>query len=295
MKKLILLLFIFGITNPIFSQSLEVGMELKYTVELDWLPPNSPPRIITLIVKKDTIINGETAFCIAKEDEECGEHPYHLFGQDSTHLYFYDNDAKHLFHDYSLTAGDTLRVKHLQSGLDSLYIRIDDTGVLNKSGRSFKVQYINPHIEDPRGTQDYHGMDYGTIIEGIGSTLEFFFSSPVASPTPCLHSVKYPGEAEIIFDTPCFSQVPVSEKTNEAEISIYPNPGSDFIEIKFEKVNPKSADLLLFDATGKLVKHFFIEKNQSTIRLDWQVAPGLYFYKIQSDNLVLKKGKLIRL
>jgi hypothetical protein len=71
------------------------------------------------------------------------------------------------------------------------------------------------------------------------------------------------------------------------QITIYPNPTSEIINIQFESVTDKEILLYLLDAQGRLVKTDRIEAAVSSKMINMQDLPaGLYYIR-------LVKGKLI--
>lgn len=70
------------------------------------------------------------------------------------------------------------------------------------------------------------------------------------------------------------------------EVTVYPNPASDYLNISFTEPPDTKVDLYLFDTNGKLFKNEVIEPLSGDKQLDFQDLPsGVYILK-------LVKGKL---
>ncbi|MCX7995947.1 MAG: T9SS type A sorting domain-containing protein, partial [candidate division WOR-3 bacterium] len=86
------------------------------------------------------------------------------------------------------------------------------------------------------------------------------------------------------------------EKDFEKTIKLYSNPASGSITFEFTRLPDKEASLIIYDATGRLVKKFEHLKS----RLVWdgiddtnaEVKSGIYFYILKGQNLSLK-GKFV--
>lgn len=99
------------------------------------------------------------------------------------------------------------------------------------------------------------------------------------------------GIMRLIGDNPSSSVSGVS--ANNVEVRVYPNPTSNQIHIDF-KTEQFSTDLnfILNNAAGQEIKHLSIESNTSNIPLE-NVPSGVYFYRIQDKQAVIKSGKLV--
>jgi hypothetical protein len=70
------------------------------------------------------------------------------------------------------------------------------------------------------------------------------------------------------------------------EVTVYPNPASDYLNISFTEPPDTQVDLYLFDTNGKLFKNEVIEPLSPDKQINFQDLPaGVYFLK-------LIKGKL---
>jgi hypothetical protein len=78
---------------------------------------------------------------------------------------------------------------------------------------------------------------------------------------------------------------------NEQPILVYPNPSSDKFTIVLES-DASDAELILYNVTGQIVMVQPLTLRRNEILIE-KLPPGLYFYKILSDTLVLKSDKMV--
>lgn len=92
------------------------------------------------------------------------------------------------------------------------------------------------------------------------------------------------------FKTICLTGIEVLQKTKD--VTVYPNPFSDYTTLKFENIKNEKSTLIIFDSRGRLVKtiadiatdEIKIERNNLT--------SGLYFFQLRNDRQIRATGKL---
>ncbi len=97
--------------------------------------------------------------------------------------------------------------------------------------------------------------------------------------------------------------VTVSKSTTELEeanskISIYPNPFTDKVTIKYTLAKDQPVNLMFYDITGKQVGQSIVNKTQSKGKhefiFDGSLLPaGIYIYKLTVDGII-NSGKIIK-
>jgi len=95
-------------------------------------------------------------------------------------------------------------------------------------------------------------------------------------------------------DTPGCHLIGIPEYTgfDVANVNVYPNPASQYINISIKQSNYKSVFFDLFDCFGRRVKEQKISKPFQTISLAG-INEGMYFYRVRSRRQVLGKGKVL--
>ena len=77
-----------------------------------------------------------------------------------------------------------------------------------------------------------------------------------------------------------------------AEVKIYPNPFSEFVNIEIEDLRIDDGQFKLFDATGKLLRQQNF--NQSNFRFHKKnLRTGMYFFTIENNGQLISSGKMI--
>jgi hypothetical protein len=92
-------------------------------------------------------------------------------------------------------------------------------------------------------------------------------------------------KANLFFSQSEFSAV---DKVNESIVSVYPNPVSDYLQVRLNE-NSGVANFKLFDIQGKMLYQVPVH-NQLTVDLS-RYQNGLYFYQLTMDNETVS-GKL---
>ncbi len=78
----------------------------------------------------------------------------------------------------------------------------------------------------------------------------------------------------------------VSGGLQSGDLSIFPNPSNDYVNITFELLdNSEEGSLAVFDIQGRLIKSFRVDNRFGQIRMDVQDLPaGEYFYILRDNN-----------
>ncbi|HNW68057.1 MAG TPA: T9SS type A sorting domain-containing protein [Bacteroidales bacterium] len=76
-------------------------------------------------------------------------------------------------------------------------------------------------------------------------------------------------------------------------ILAYPNPTTDYLELKVESEKLKDLSYQLYDMNGKLLQNEKITGNQTNILMS-NLAPATYFVKVIQGNKEVKTFKIIK-
>lgn len=76
-------------------------------------------------------------------------------------------------------------------------------------------------------------------------------------------------------------------------ISVYPNPASDYLELKVESEKLKDINYQLYDTNGKLLQSEKITENQTSIAM-FNFVPATYFLKVTQGKKEVKTFKVVK-
>ena len=91
------------------------------------------------------------------------------------------------------------------------------------------------------------------------------------------------------------SVVTAIETAKEINLSVlaYPNPTTDFLQLKVENEKIKDLAYQLFDVNGKLIETKMIKSNETSISMKNLLA-ATYFIKVTQGNKEVKTFKIIK-
>jgi hypothetical protein len=80
-------------------------------------------------------------------------------------------------------------------------------------------------------------------------------------------------------------------------VRVFPNPSNEVIHFEIDAYNPTPLSILIYDATGKLVKTLHVDNilSDSQITITDLQDQGFYFYTILSDANLIYQGKFLKL
>ncbi len=83
----------------------------------------------------------------------------------------------------------------------------------------------------------------------------------------------------------------VNETAINLEVSVYPNPTTNYLTLKVE--NPENLSFQLFDLQGVMVEYNKVRENTTTVEMK-NLASAIYFLKVIQKNKVVKSFKIIK-
>lgn len=193
------------------------------------------------------------------------------------------NPQEILLYDFSLEAGDSIELVP-QYASNSVTRYVDSVKTETLAGANRKLIYFRP---------GYANAPVEFWIEGIGSNYGVINRASDPGPDFGSELLCYAHEDEYLNLTliECFlpelNNCPlVSSVYEEGEnyFSIYPNPTSERIFIEMKKGEINHLEVNLYDASGRLEKHFNVY-GEEIISLDIEgVNSGLYFLEIKNKG-----------
>lgn len=187
-------------------------------------------------------------------------------------------DEEVLLYDYSLEVGDTFNDE------DDHWMQVTEVSTI--------TDLLGVHRK--KLTFKFNGLEDATEfwIEGVGSSKGFMYVGmyePVHnSDGEMYHLLCYHLDSDVAFVNPEYNEcdLPYStaENTVGSNVTIYPNPASDFVNILNDnKLNITNIEII--DLTGRIVMSTDKAQNINISKL----SEGQYFVKIYSESTIVKK------
>tara|TARA_B100000795_G_scaffold39957_1_gene26294 strand:- start:524 stop:1000 length:477 start_codon:yes stop_codon:yes gene_type:complete len=85
--------------------------------------------------------------------------------------------------------------------------------------------------------------------------------------------------------------VGINETTIQLELSVYPNPTTNYLTLKVEKT--ENLNYQLFDMQGKIIENQKVANNSTTIKME-DLPIATYFLKVTKNNEIIKTFKVIK-
>ncbi len=85
-----------------------------------------------------------------------------------------------------------------------------------------------------------------------------------------------------------------SEEAQAVDITVFPNPCREGVNVIISEYLPRDAKVVLYDAVGQRHKVQEVRTGWNTVRLDG-LGTGVYFYKIWEKDILLDSGKLMKI
>jgi hypothetical protein len=123
----------------------------------------------------------------------------------------------------------------------------------------------------------------GTVTYTIGQVVYTAINGTTGS---AIQGVQQPYEISIITGSE-------EVKGIELNFTAYPNPASDYFNLKVENYNNENLSYKLFDVYGKLQENEKVSGNKTTISMINKV-PGVYILKIIDNQKEIKSFKIIK-
>lgn len=77
------------------------------------------------------------------------------------------------------------------------------------------------------------------------------------------------------------------------ELSVFPNPVTDFIRLRIDKFEVQQVSYQLYDITGNMILRNKVESNETNILMQ-NFLPAVYFLKVFKDKKEVKVFKIIK-
>ena len=87
--------------------------------------------------------------------------------------------------------------------------------------------------------------------------------------------------------------VGINETTIQLELSVYPNPTTNYLQLKVESEKLENLNFQLIDLQGKVIENKKVTANSTTISME-ALPKAIYFLNVTKDNQVVKTFKIIK-
>ena len=185
-----------------------------------------------------------------------------------------------LLYDFTASVGDTLCFGHPGNCFVLDSISMVQIGGVDRRKFWFGLEYDGSG--NPRAKE--------TWVEGIGSDFGLLWSGyyGVYDGWHCLLCFHQYGE--LVWQNPeyntCTYPYDAVEENKDAEISVYPNPGNDMLNIRSAL---KNAFVEVYDMNGRLIRSQTLTENVTAIdATDW--AEGVYVWKVYTSVSTLRES-----
>ena len=281
MKYITIILFLIGSVS-VYSQVIDIGTKWTYDYILPIDPEDFEGQNLTIVreIVGDTTINEKVYFVLRNID-------YYFFRIEGRKWYWFINgkESEQLLYDFSLEAGDTLKILNLYDdyGIDSLVYRINEVSTQNINGIDFKVQ----HIEELVDATVFLG---NSLIENLGGSDDVLpigaFEMQIREGLRC---VDYSDGFEVRLgeDGLCTNIFTSTDDRARSEFTNSPNPCKDILNIETKELFDNVA---IYNSAGMLV----LQKDfQPQFFID-HLPQGLFVVKLSNENMAIYK-KIMKL
>lgn len=275
---------LFSLTS--FAQFWGVGTQWTYTG--DPILNGFPNTLDIVTITEDTIIDNRTVYKL-NGTCSCKFKPEYLSEEGKQMYYFYEGDF-HLLYDFSLVAGDTLRISTtavpdwMLEGIDSLLFAIDSVSLLPFNGENLVVQYARSvgGIDSMGVFFDEDVSEfYSPWIEHIGAR-NCLFPMGLCEKFNKLRCFQTASGETLNFTIAESCLINSTTTLANLDISIFPNP----IPHSFQIENPEGTTyhLRIYDLNGRLMDQQLNQQaiDQTYDQIEWPT--GMYIIEIEKEG-----------
>ncbi len=218
-------------------------------------------------------------------------------------VYFWNDSTFELMYDFNLNVGDTLDVSIENYHCDSVTpLIVVSISVINVNGKELTIQDVSStiYIKDIYGGSD---ENYNfRIIENVGIANSFIFDPAcIVDDNFAYIGLRCYTDSQVTYksewwqrwysEAACDSLINdpttgIEYISSESNISLYPNPAGDIINISTDVA---IGEIIVYSLLGKQLDHLIIIERNPTINLE-TYTNGIYFL-----NILLTDGKTFNL
>ncbi|MDR2806061.1 MAG: choice-of-anchor J domain-containing protein [Dysgonamonadaceae bacterium] len=117
---------------------------------------------------------------------------------------------------------------------------------------------------------------YRNVLTIAHDKLEYENSYDLLIPAGTINN--YNLETALSFTTMRYTATP---SLNARSFTVYPNPAKNAVYVSYV---PENSVISILDLTGRTLENQMVTKSESNVRLDLNLAPGIYFIQVKSNN-----------
>lgn len=122
----------------------------------------------------------------------------------------------------------------------------------------------------------------GTVAYSVG---QIVFTTNAEASGSVAQGVQQPYEISIVLG--------IENHQFSIDLQAYPNPTTDYLQLKVESEASNDLMYQLFDLSGKLIEHKIIASTTETIQME-HLPSAVYFLKVSNNNKTFKSFKIIK-
>ena len=135
------------------------------------------------------------------------------------------------------------------------------------------------------------GVSY---LWNTGATTSSISVSPGQTTTYTVTGTNACGTATATIVQSVFTCTGIQDLTTTGEVNIYPNPANDYINITIPaSLTSVNTTIEVTDALGKVIMKHLLTEDTTTLNTDI-LNEGVYFFKVSSNNQIIKIGKVLK-
>ena len=203
--------------------------------------------------------------------------------------YLYVSSYEHVY-QYDLWASDIESTKVTVAVYD---------GYQSPFGTRFYMAQLAPdgkiYLNCPNGVNVLHVI-HNPNEPGLACNME---QHGIQLPTPNASSLpNFPNyRLGALEGSPCDSLITDTDeiKLTQFEISIFPNPAIDELNLAFNESITETLELTLYSISGQQAKNYSLPKGQKEFKIDISsLSQGMYFYQIRDEKEIYQHGKVAK-
>ena len=129
------------------------------------------------------------------------------------------------------------------------------------------------------------GNDLNTVNGSVNYTIGQIVYTTNTSSSSVAQGVQQPYEIQTVLG--------LSNNNINLEISVFPNPTSNYLNLKITDFKTSNFNYQLFDIQGRLIKSNSINTHNTVIKLE-NLATSTYFLKVTENQKSIKSFKIIK-